>query len=130
MVQANQRDWDCYLPKVLFAYRTSIHETTGFTPYHLNFGHSPVLPIDVFLGRSSMGSSHATYPEFVQSLHKQLKQSVQLARDCVQQQHQRHKQLYDSRAIANWFNVFGCIHQLLSQVVPRSYLRFGEGHTL
>ena len=118
MVQANQRDWDCYLPKVLFAYRTSIHETTGFTPYHLNFGHSPVLPIDVFLGRSSMGSSHATYPEFVQSLHKQLKQSVQLARDCVQQQHQRHKQLYDSRAIANRFNVGDCVWLYTPAVKP------------
>ena len=29
----NQKDWDVHLPKVLFAYRTSIHESTGFSPF-------------------------------------------------------------------------------------------------
>ena len=29
-VKDNQRDWDQWLQKVLFAYRTSLHETTGF----------------------------------------------------------------------------------------------------
>ena len=41
MVQANQQNWDVQLPKALFVYRCSIHESTGFTPYHLNFGRSP-----------------------------------------------------------------------------------------
>ena len=31
MVKENQQDWDSQLPKALFAYRTSIHESTGFT---------------------------------------------------------------------------------------------------
>jgi len=30
VVSDNQKDWDIHLPKVLFAYRTSIHESTGF----------------------------------------------------------------------------------------------------
>ena len=52
IVKENQRDWDSQLPKALFAYRTSIHESTWFTtPYHLNFGRTPTLPIDVMLGR-------------------------------------------------------------------------------
>ena len=51
VVQANQQDWDAHLPKVLFAYRIAIHESTHFTPYHLTFGHSPMLPVHVMLGR-------------------------------------------------------------------------------
>ena len=51
VVQANQRDWDVHLPKVLFAYRTAVHESTQFTPYHLVFGRSPMLPVDVMLQR-------------------------------------------------------------------------------
>ena len=50
-VKDNQRDWDQWLQKVLFAYRTSLHETTGFTPFHLVFGRTPNLPVDVMLGR-------------------------------------------------------------------------------
>ena len=46
-----QQERDLYLLKVLFAYRSSLHKTTGFTPYHLNFDHSSQLQIDLMLGR-------------------------------------------------------------------------------
>ena len=36
VVKESQRDWDRHLQKALFAYRTSIHETTGFTLYHVS----------------------------------------------------------------------------------------------
>ena len=35
VVQANQKNWDNQLPKVLFAYRTAVHESNKFTPFHL-----------------------------------------------------------------------------------------------
>lgn len=47
VVNENQRDWDNHLPKVLFAYRTSIHESTGFTPFLINYGRSATLPVDI-----------------------------------------------------------------------------------
>ena len=39
------------LPKALFAYRTAVHDTTHFSPFHLMFGCSPQLPLDLILGR-------------------------------------------------------------------------------
>ena len=36
----NQHNWDRQLPKALFAYRTAIHETTHFSPFHLMFRRS------------------------------------------------------------------------------------------
>ena len=56
VVKDNQRDWDCHLQKALFAYRTA------FTPYHLNFGRSPNLPVDILLGRVS--EDFASFPAF------------------------------------------------------------------
>ena len=50
VVSDHQTDWDTHLPQVLFAYRTSIHDTTGFTPFHITFGRSPILPIDTMIG--------------------------------------------------------------------------------
>ena len=35
MVRENQRDWDKHLPKALMAYRTALHESTGFTLFAL-----------------------------------------------------------------------------------------------
>ena len=49
VVSDHQCDWDSHLPRVLFAYQTAIHKTTGFTPFHITFGCFPFLPIDVFL---------------------------------------------------------------------------------
>ena len=58
----------------LLAYRTSLHEATGFTPYHLVFGHSPQLPIDVMLGRVS-STTVQSFPQFVQQTHRYLKEA-------------------------------------------------------
>ena len=40
VVSDNQKDCDIHLPKVLFAYRTSIHESTGFSPFLVTYGWS------------------------------------------------------------------------------------------
>jgi hypothetical protein len=41
-VRAN---WDEYLPAVLFSYRSSINATTGFSPFYLEHGREPQLPL-------------------------------------------------------------------------------------
>ena len=38
LVKENQKDWDLHIPKVLFACRTALQESTGYTPYRVNFG--------------------------------------------------------------------------------------------
>ena len=43
----HQRDWDRFVPLVLFAYRASKHESTGETPNALMFGRQVRLPLDV-----------------------------------------------------------------------------------
>ena len=32
VINDNQKYWDIHLPKALFSYRTSLHESTGFLP--------------------------------------------------------------------------------------------------
>lgn len=65
VVSNHQRDWDSRLPRVLFAYQTAVHETIGFTPFHVT--HSPVLPMEVFLGSSQQASR--SVPAFVAEIH-------------------------------------------------------------
>ena len=36
-----QTDWEQYLPLVLYAYRTSVHSSTGVAPFVLMFGRQP-----------------------------------------------------------------------------------------
>ena len=37
-MKENQKDWDLHIPKVLFVYRTALHESTVYSHYGVNFG--------------------------------------------------------------------------------------------
>ncbi|OWZ08240.1 Gag-pol Polyprotein [Phytophthora megakarya] len=57
-VSEAQEDWDVYLPRVLFAYRTAYHEALGDTPIFSLYGRDPVLPLDVaFLNLGENGKA-------------------------------------------------------------------------
>ena len=93
-VKDNQRDWDLCLQKALFAYRTSLHKTTGFTPFHLVFGRTPKLPIDVMLERMEE-ADFQDYPPFVQGLHSKLKCAFGQTRGKLSTSHKHQKRFYD-----------------------------------
>ena len=45
-VNDEQSTWSQHLPYVMMAYRTSVHESTGYTPHFLVYGQEVCLPID------------------------------------------------------------------------------------
>ena len=45
-----KRRWAEYLPEVLYAYNTTEHQSTGYSPYFLLFGRAPCTPLDLMLG--------------------------------------------------------------------------------
>jgi transposase InsO family protein len=46
MVGVNKTSWNLQLFSALWAYRTSVKTTTGFTPFQLVYGIEAVLPIE------------------------------------------------------------------------------------
>ena len=53
LVHDHQDDWDELLDNVLFAYRSSQHDSTKFTPFLLMYGREARLPIDITLQPNS-----------------------------------------------------------------------------
>lgn len=57
-LQQDQRDWDRWLPYVLFAFRSAPHTTLGHSPFFLLYGREPRFPIDHAL---SVGGSRTSF---------------------------------------------------------------------
>ena len=49
-VHSRQASWASYLDTCVFAYNTSRHESTKFTPFEIMFSRQATLPIDIELG--------------------------------------------------------------------------------
>ena len=67
LISDYRSDWADFLPKAVLAYITSVHESTGFTPYLLMFRREAILPLDAILRfemAPSQGSAQ-TYPDYV-----------------------------------------------------------------
>lgn len=103
-VDKSGRDWDVRLPYVLFAYRTSMQESTRESPFYLLYGRDPQLPTEAALtvpqSRELMDvDSYKT--ELVCSLADAWK----LAQDNVKKAQKRQKTSYDRSARLPKFTV-------------------------
>eukprot|EP00731_Ephydatia_muelleri_P007543 Em0003g1791a len=72
---ADEHDWDLSLPTLLLAYRTSVQETTGITPFQLMFGRNPRLPEDILY--SLPVASHDSVTQYTRVLKGRLERSYQ-----------------------------------------------------
>ena len=113
-------DWDQSIRKLCMAYNSSVHSTTGFTPFFLMFGRQVRLPVDLMYGTSSPDSQ--SIPEYVKSLQHTLQEAHQLVREKCQAEHSRQKMLYDRRVHGKTYQV-GDMVLLHSCVIPRGKCR-------
>jgi transposase InsO family protein len=58
VVEAEPDRWPDYLPMILYAYRTNVHFSTGFTPYELVFGKRAVVLDSMDLKTLCDGNDH------------------------------------------------------------------------
>ena len=96
-VQPTGKDWDTQLPYVLFAYRTSVHDSTKASPFSLLYGRNPRLPttatLDAPVDRITLD---------LESYHSEVASRLSAAWDTARaaiskaQKHQKHH--HDKRA--------------------------------
>ncbi|OWZ16730.1 Gag-pol fusion protein [Phytophthora megakarya] len=81
-VHETQTDWDVYLPRVLFAYRTSYHESLRDTPFFSLYGRDPKLTLELaFLNTTKNWKSNE-----VANYRRQLYKSLHDSRRMVERQ--------------------------------------------
>ena len=102
-IEEHQKDWDDHLQKVLFAYRTAVHDTTGYTPYFIMSGRSPNLPIDILLGQAQTQGQEL--PGYVKKTQSSLKSAFSVVLQRLNEAHRRQKQAKDQTTSGEAFQV-------------------------
>ena len=98
-VSANQSDWDQWVDQAVFAYNTSVHASTGFSPYELVFGCPPRMPLEVELGVPVFNP--LSQSEYSQHLRKAIQTANSLARQQLEKSRQQQYAFYD-KGHKNW----------------------------
>ena len=101
-ISDNQKDWDQHIPRLMFAYRTTIHEST---PFHVTFGRSPTLPVDIMIGAPVKQKEATVLPQFVKDLHDSLRTVYSQVREGIKKSHQRNKTRYDQHTVNMHFSI-------------------------
>ena len=94
-INEKQNDWDMYIPSMLMAYRTSVNESTGHTPFYLVHGRDPVLPLDTLLGPKYRYMGDDYVPTMLQGLNV----AYEGTKIALQESRAKNKRIYDRRAI-------------------------------
>jgi len=71
--QENQTDWDDFIPTALFAYRTSIQETTQLSPFEVLFGRQPRLPSDLERFSPDVDENNKDFKKKWDQAHKKIR---------------------------------------------------------
>lgn len=106
-VDGDQRNWDLYLPLLMMAYRSSVHESTGFSPNEMMLGREVLLPLDLVIWQAEpTGNSTTEYAdrlsEQMERIHQFARQHLKLSSDCQ-------KRNYDHRPVnQHQYNRGGC----------------------
>ncbi len=113
-------DWEDHLRPLCLAYNSSVHATTGFTPFYLMFGRQVRMPLDIVYGAPTAESTSQS--EYAQALRKRLEDAYNRVRDETGQKQERQREFYN-RKVHGVPYCEGDLVFLNSPAIPRGHAR-------
>ena len=95
-----KRNWPKYLDELLYSYNSTVHSSTGFSPYYLMFGREARLPIDLLLGGKEDNCN-----DWVDLHQHRLKEAFLIANQKLALAAKSRKTLFDKKAKPYIFNI-------------------------
>lgn len=108
MSSERPKDWDRYLPALLFAYREVPQESTKFSPFDLVYARSvrgPMAVLKELWTKEENDPEVKTTYQYVLDLKERLARTCELAHEELQKSKERYKKNYDKKAKSRYFKV-------------------------
>ena len=97
--EKEKKDWKRHLPKLAFAYNSTINKTTGYSPFYLLFGRQSILPIDtVFSSVTSRDVKRKSYREFVDDWKNSMSEARDIVARRIEKAAEYNKDYYNKKA--------------------------------
>jgi len=100
-INSEQTDWDEWISYAMFAYNTTPHTATGFTPFELIYGHRATLPTAL----TQPPKPTYTYDDYAQELKEKLRATQQIAKEHLKIEKVKAKENYDKKTKGTTFKV-------------------------
>ena len=99
----HDKDWDSCVPLSLFAVRDSVHESLGFTPFELIFGHNVCTPLKMLKEKWVFENEKNDLLSYVRTFKNKLADACSLAKKCLKTSQETMKTWYDRKAVKRSF---------------------------
>ena len=95
------RQWNRFIPALLFAYRDTVQDSTGYSPFQLLYGHQVRGPLTILkeLWTRDIGDEEVkTTYQYVVDLRMRLEDTCKLAQEELSKNSKKYKAYYDTKA--------------------------------
>ena len=103
-IESKKETWQDYLDTCVYAYNTSRHDSSKFTPFELMFGRQAVLPVDIRSDASKIEDVNEVFEcdeDAVQKMEAARKSTLEQAKKNIVAAQQKQKEIYDKKHCTN-----------------------------
>ena len=98
--------WRHHLNKIVHAYNCTRHESIGYSPFYLMFGHHPRLSIDLIF---NLATDSSTYPQYVANWQSAMKEAYRIAAEKSGTRGDKVKAYYDQKVHSSTLEHGDCV---------------------
>lgn len=129
-INVKQTDWDDYIDCVVMAYNSSVHETTGITPFRMMFGSEMTIPVDLQTESLEIGKGEKiSETKYVKNLCKNLELVHKFARERTSGAVCRQKRHYDKTAVRKTYNEGDIVRRFQPKQIVGTKLKLARNWT-